>query len=96
MTNKILPIIMMMLMLVTSGFALTFNFDSSPLTADLNLYFYNKTASDARYLQSESDPAYYSNPLGYYNSTTLPETDFGNYYNKSQVDALLLAIDVDL
>ena len=46
---------------------------------------YTKTEIDNKgYLQSESDPTYYSNPLGYYNSTTIPQTDLSNYWNKSE------------
>lgn len=45
--------------------------------------YYNKTESDNRYLQSESDPNYFTNPLGYYNSSTLPQTDLSNYWNKN-------------
>ena len=52
--------------------------------------YYTKTQSNNRYLQSESDPNYFNNPNQYYNSTTLPNIDLSPYYNKTEVNNILL------
>lgn len=45
--------------------------------------YYTKVEIDNKgYLQSESDPTYYSNPNAYYNSTTLPNIDLSPYWKR--------------
>jgi len=55
-------------------------------TTEIQDRYYNKTQSDARYLQSESDPYWTANRSSFWNSTEIRE----RYYNKTESDARYL------